>query len=274
MIAATLKEQKRTKIRFFAVYVASVVLIVIMISSLWKNNASASQPNATQPYSPTENEKLMRADALLHIQLEALDNRYSSALLDGKKGMAAERSNLLTAEGDFRTTLDSLEKVAGEIKDEQQRLALLLTVTNFRKSLEARSKLMNGYATLLNDTTRSAIAIQTVPVTNTEEMQELKTILVEKEQKVAELEKQRIADLAEKDRIILSLRNQVAQKTTVPVQNNTAAPADSEWRQKYARLKTSCDVIAGQNSALNKSYKAIVDDNRRLLSQLQAARKQ
>ncbi len=273
MIAATLKEQKRTKIRFFAVYVASVVLIVIIISSLWKNSASASQANATQAYSPTENEKLMRADALLHIRLEALDNRYSAALLDGKKGAAAKRSNLLSAEGDFKVTLDSLEKVAAEVKDEEQKLALLFTVTNFRKSFEARSKLMNGYATLLNNTDRPSIAFQSLPGISNEEMQELKTILVEKEEKVATLEKQRITDLAEKDRIISSLQKQVAQRPNVPVQS-TATAGDSEWKQKYTRLKASYDDIAGQNSALNKSYKAIVDDNRRLLSQLQSARKQ
>jgi hypothetical protein len=47
-------------------------------------------------------------------------------------------------------------------------------------------------------------------------MQELKAILVEKEERVAALEKKRIDDLAEKDRIISSLQAQVGQKTKVP----------------------------------------------------------
>lgn len=275
MIAATLGEQKRAKIKFFAVYIASVFLIIVIISSLWKTSEAALPVGNTQASLPPTNEKLLREDALLHRNLEALDNQYSLALAAGKSGIDAQRNNLQSAENGFKTTLDSLEKGATAVEDADQRTALVTMLAGFRKSFESRSKLMNDYTMLLADTTRSAVAIQSIPATNNEEMQELKAILVEKEEKTAALEKKRVDDLAAKDRIIASLQTQVAKKQNVPVQSNTVtSDGDGEWKQKYSKLKASFDNMAAQNNTLSKSYKSIVDDNRRLLSQLQAARKQ
>ncbi|MDB5208176.1 MAG: hypothetical protein JWR72_3251 [Flavisolibacter sp.] len=273
MIAATLKEQKKAKIRFFALYIASVVLIIVIVSSLWKDDSPAMVVSGMEATSPTKNERLLQIDALLHNKLEIVDNEYASAISAGKAGMQSRQNNLQSAESNFRTTLDSLDKEAATIKDEQQKSSLMTLVADFRKSLESRSKLMNGYTTLLNDTTNTAVGITGATGTTDAEMQELKTILVEKEEKVAALEKKRLDDLAEKDKIITSLQSQVAKKTNGPVQTPTTS-GDSEWKQKYVKLKASYDNVAGQNNTLSRSYKSIVDDNRRLLSQLQAARKQ
>ncbi|HZH67165.1 MAG TPA: hypothetical protein VEY10_19905 [Flavisolibacter sp.] len=273
MVAATLEEQKRAKIKFFAVYIASVVLIVLIISSFWKTGASASAVDTTPVGLPTENEKLVREDALLHSKLEALDTKYSLALSGGKSGMAAQQANLQGAERDFAATLDSLENGAASVQDAQQKTALINIIAGFRKSFDSRRELMNSYTKLLSDTTKTSAVVRNTSGASNEEMQELKAILVEKEERVAALEKKRIDDLAEKDRIISSLQTQVGQKTKVPVQTKSTA-SDNEWQQKYAKLKASYDNMANQNNTLNRSYKSIVDDNRRLLSQLQAARKQ
>jgi hypothetical protein len=275
MIAATLEEQKRAKIRFFAVYAASVVLIVVIVFSLWRNDSTDSAAT-TQAALPVNNGTLLQADALLHDQVKILDNAYSAALSAGKTGVPSQSSNLQSAESALKNTLDSLEKEAAGIKDAQQKAAVITMVANFRNSAETRSALMSTYTALLADTSRSIVSTVQNPASGTDtEMQELKSILVEKEEKVAALEKRRLADLAEKDKVILSLQSRVAQKSNGPAQPVTSAgDSDREWRQKYAKLKTSYDNIAGQNNALTKSYKTIVDDNRRLLSQLQAARKQ
>lgn len=271
MIAATLQEQKKSKIRFFAVYMASVALLLIIISSLWKNDASGPATNNIIASSPPESDNLLQADALLHTKLQALDSRYSVAIAAGKTGMQAERNNLQAAETDFKTTLDSLEKEAPAAKDEQQRNGLTLIVAGFRQSLQTRSSLINSYTALLNDTSRSVVNVQSPSATTDGDMRELKSILVEKEEKLATLEKQRVAGLQEKDKIIASLQSRVNNKTNIPAPVQTITTAgDSEWKQKYIKLKASFDNTANQN----KSYKALVDDNRRLLSQLQAARKQ
>ncbi|MDQ6609396.1 MAG: hypothetical protein M3Y85_06215, partial [Bacteroidota bacterium] len=61
MIAATSAELKRAKIKFFAVYAASVLLIVIILASLWKGRSSMNEASAT-PTSVSDGDKFVEAD--------------------------------------------------------------------------------------------------------------------------------------------------------------------------------------------------------------------
>lgn len=272
MIAATLAEQKRAKLKFFAAYIASVLLILVIIASFLQRNPPLSE-SATAVADP-DAKRLMETDALLHNRMAQVDKAYADSF--SGNNLSGDALKSLQAAGiSFSSTLDSLSKEAALLKDENRKGEMNHLLENFKRSFETRNALMNGYTALLNDTIRNnsgGTLLTNMPATNDAALQELKNVLVQKEEKIAALEKQRLTELAEKDKTIASLQNQVSQRANMSVQTNTGG--DSEWKQKYAKLKASYDNLAGQNNSLNKSYKAIVDDNRRLLSQLQSARKQ
>ena len=88
----------------------------------------------------------------------------------------------------------------------------------------------------------------------------------------------RVAD--EKDKVIASLQTQLKEKEAA-LQSANAAPAvvtsnstgDGEWKQKYAALKSSYEKVSANEKALKSAYKTVVDDNKRLLTQLQSIKK-
>jgi len=271
MIAATLKEKKAAKIKFFATYIASIILIIMIFAALWKNEPEVIKIYST-PSTVADNGKIAQADAFLHTKQQQLDDIYTAA---AKAGVGEDmRKNLLSAENTFETSLDSLERVALSLKDEQQKDDLNVLVSRFRSSLQSRSSFMNTYVAINTDSGRfgsSDKAMQNTIAENNATIEELKGILMDKEQKIAAFEKQKQTDLSAKDKIISSLQAQLAQKPTVPVQNTTAAN-DGEWKQKHSKLKATYDNLVNQNIALNKSFKILVEDNRRLLSRLQGAK--
>ena len=81
--------------------------------------------------------------------------------------------------------------------------------------------------------------------------------------------------LVDKEQRIADLENQLKQKNAA-LQNGgqvTSNDASNEWKQKYASLKSSYDKLAASEKALRSAYKTVADDNKRLLGQLQSAKK-
>ncbi len=273
MIAATINEQKKAKMKFFAAYIFSVILIIIVFASVWRNTSAASADMRDTP-SLFREPGVVQQDVMLHTKLQELDNLYLAAFNGDTKEIDLALGKITPVENSFHLTLDSLEKLVPLVKDQQQKNETELVVSSFRKAFLSRTVIRESYVELLNDTARTARKTVMVPASAaTNEIDNLKTMLVEKEEKLAALEKQLQAGLAEKDRVITSLQTQSSQKPVTTTPTNSSS-VDGEWRAKHAKLKAGYDDLVIQNNTLSKSYKAIVDDNRRLLSQLQAARKQ
>jgi hypothetical protein len=263
MISATLTEQTKAKLKFFAGYIVSVSLIMIILASLWQGD-TASFGNGY--VSSAEAVKLMETDAFLHQKMEELDNLYTSSLavVDNQN---SGNLNIASAETAFRTTLDSIEKETALSGRKHPKEEMNLLVANFRKIILNRSVLLNSSAQLLNDTYLSTNNIASDSfTTGNDAMQELKTVLEGKEEKLASLKKKSQTDLVEKDKIIASLQKQLSKRV--------GSTLDGEWKQKYAKLKTFYDNLRTENNALNKAFKTVVDDDRRLRNQLQSTRKQ
>lgn len=141
------------------------------------------------------------------------------------------------------------------------------------------------------DATIATLQAQTAarPADNAE-AEALKKQLREKEAVIATLQTQAAAKpasgngdaqlrtaVAEKDRLIASLQTQLKQKDAA-LQAASSAPRSTptsggEWQQKYNALKSSFDKVSASEKSLKTSYQTLADDNRRLLSQLQSARK-
>ncbi len=274
MIAATSAELKRAKIKFFAVYAASVLLIVIILASLWKGRSSMNEASAT-PTSVSDGDKFVAADALLHTGMEQLDNRYTTLLTGNRQMLEENLKSIQEAEVSFKTTLDSMEKGTGSLRDEQQKREMDRVVVSFKKAFQSKAAIMKSYVELLKDPSHpSTLVLQNNP--NDPALQELKGILVEKEQKISALELQRQNELSEKDKTIAALQSQLKQfqdgKAVVSAVPQNSSGDQTEWKQKYAKIKAGYDNLVSQNNALNNANKTITDDNRRLLTQLQSIR--
>jgi hypothetical protein len=267
MIAATPGEQKKLKFTFFAVYIISVVLIIVILASVWKTDATASRPVPIIHSSGV----VTSADKRLHAKMESLDQLYSRAFASNQTGVL-DTINLSLAKKDFKNTLDSLDVVGASISDTVEKNELTSLLSYFRKEADARITVANNYLALLSDSTGSVTAT-TNRAANEAALEELKAILIEKEQRIAALEKNSSVTPDEKDKQIAALQRQVNQLKAAPVQTVTVS-GDGEWKQKYNALKSAHDKAVAQNNTLNNSYQSLVDDNRRLLAQLQAARKE
>lgn len=85
------------------------------------------------------------------------------------------------------------------------------------------------------------------------------------------------AGLASLQNQVTTLQNQLKQKDAALQAALASKPAvvsgGAEWQQKYQSLKTSFDKVAASEKSLRGAYQTLADDNRRLLSQLQSARK-
>lgn len=263
MIAATVQEQKRARFRFFALYFMSVVLIVLIIAALWKADP---QPEPSVAVMPATVEAPSEDYATLQTKLFEMDGLYSG-LAQSKDGGAAIQKSMQSAEAGFNASLDSLQKLADDQADPGQRAKMAGLIAGFRKSLQSRMGLVNDYVAAQAANAQSPKSTIADPA----EVNELKSMLVQKEQDLASLAEKARLDVETKDKQIATLQAQKKGTTTVVTQT---VSNDGEWKQKYTKLKASNDNLVSQNASLNKSYQAVVDDNRRLLSQVKSSRKE
>ncbi len=280
MIAATLAEQKKAKLKFFAAYVVSIVLVMIIFASLWRDHSSAALTSDVPAATPSH-EKFVQVYTALEARLQELDN-LTISLVSSKEKSGPKVQAVQAAQASVKNSLDSLSKDAATVSDEEERQELINLVAGFRKTADNNAGLLTGYLSVLNDTSRVVVrtntVVQNVPVKDDAAMQELKAMLVEKEQRITGLEQQRQNEVAEKNKTITSLQGQLKQaqngRQTIVNVPQTVTGGDPELKQKVATLKSTNDKLSAQNATLNNAYKALVEDNRRLLTQIQSMRKQ
>lgn len=287
---------KKAKLRFFALYLFGLLLVFVVVSSFWQKKGVENQ----QTGAASERESyFVQVDTMLHSKLEQLDEMYSAYVKDLRSGGDGATTTFLSAKNNFALSLDSIDQQASFLSDGVKKEAMNTVAAKFRKTFEARYNLISELAGLPKQLIDSNISASAETAAMSQEMEELKKILVDKEQKIVELESkvqtnatanktnpgtesQRLNEILEKDKIIASLQTQIKQKdaalqkaatvtTSKPVVTNNAA--DGEWKQKYSSLKAAYDKASANEKSLKNAYKTVADDNRRLLGQLQSMRK-
>lgn len=243
-MANNLSQQKTAKIKFFAVYIVSVALIIIILAAFRKTEQLPPAAAAENEVGTTDNQ-LAQADALLHSRMSELDKLRLSAIQNPVKG-GGDESAIQSAETNFILLLDSLEKQKTGLADEQQE-ALSSLLANFKNELQVKNLLHDSYGQVLKRQSAQPVS------TDNGEAERLRS------------------SLEEKEKTINLLQQQLARKpATVP----QPTEEDRETKKKLASLKTAFDRLQEQNKNMERSYKVVVEDNRRLLTQLQSARKQ
>lgn len=223
------------KVRFFAIYSLSVLLLFFFVSSFLlpvKKGGAPIQQAGTKSASTIE---------LLHLRMAPLQ----TATLSFYNGATPEtKARVDVQAAAFQALLDSLRTDAATVSDKIEQKKLEDVLQLFNQTVNKEQALLQAFAAAHATTNVAA----TSPATN-DELEELKTILIQKEEKIAALEKQKTPEQA-------------------PLKNDDSG----EWKEKYNRLKLAAEKSATQLDAMKASYKEVVEDNRRLIGQLQAAR--
>lgn len=264
--------------RFFALYTLSILLVLVLFASFARSNV-AGIPNSP-PASLASNVRTT-IDETLHRQMEKLEEvraRYA-----GKDTTRAAMDAVQMEKASFFGVIDSIRKATASLASAGEKQQIEALLTSFSRSAET------GVVVLQNTAAASQGAAGTAGPTK-EEMDELKEILAQKEQKIMDLEKAAQgtqgtgAVLQEKDKTIASLLNKVTSLETTLAQRPRTVPSGpandggaAEWRDRYNKLKETNDQLRSTNqkyesqaNALKTSYKEVIDDNKRLASQIQA----
>jgi len=260
MMTVTHGEQKKAKLRFLLLYGISLVLIFIVVTAFWKKGAGTVQQTTIQ--STEQDGYFMQHDTILHARMNNLDRVYSAYLKSNRAEGSKEATELLSAKYNFRASLDSLEKQADSLGQGTKKQMLDLAVAEFRRSFDAREKLVSDLVALPKDSRDidlSTLSNEDNSSAENSEIEQLKYLLTDKEQQIALLEKQALE---------LRQNNASVQNPSVAASSN-----DTEWRQKYSALKVAFDKKVANEKSLQNAYKTVADDNRRLLQQLQEMKK-
>lgn len=229
------------KLRFFAVYLLSVGFIVVIIGLL--TGMGNPKDGIEAPAVTTTEDGLWEANKYLHNRVAELNALYATSLQDPERRYR-NGAELQKAETAFAASLDSLQNgIAG--KDDAQKPAWEEMVSAFRREVESRKAVLQAYTNQPQPTTSSA------PVN---------------QQQLTDLQ----AQVQQRDAAIAELNKQLATRPTVATNNQRD---DSELARTVSGLRASLDKAKAENAALNRSYKAVVDDHKRVLAQLQSARK-
>lgn len=245
-------ERAKAKLLFFALYAASIGIILFLFVTFFYTGASAS----TGADVAAGNSLRTTADALLHQKLESLQQAYTS------EKQTVDTELLERKRAEFINTIDSIRKSTAALGDAGQQTEIEGLLQAFARHEAAQYQVAKNQKPVITDSTSAVAALQ-------EELNELKTILVQKEEQLLATEKQSRTALAEKEQQITSLRKNGSFQPLQIGKNDADAAA---WKAKYNTLKASHDKTAGQITDLRASYKEVVDDNRRLIAQLQQIR--
>lgn len=258
----------RAKRSFVILYLASLVLIFVVVSAFWKTPSAA--PAQTTVEKNDDASHFMQIDTMLHAKMEAMDTSIARYF---KTRSSEELTKVQRQVYFLQSAIDSIDKQALILLEGSRRQHMQMAVANFKKLMGERNRVLYGGETL---------PVQTVSATGTAntnssgaETEKLKQLLAQKEERVQALEQLNNANGQDKDKLILSLQSQLKQKDAALQQRanvSQQAGTDNEWRQKYASLKTLFDNTAASEKALKAAYKTVAEDNRRLLNQLQTLR--
>ena len=252
-----------------ALYGISLLLIFIVVSAFWQKTSSATpdvlQAAETETY-------FIQFDTLLHARLDELDNMYT-LFLKNSANNSAEVNAFLNAKNSMTNTLDSIAQQATILASGSKKAAMEMVVNRYRNSLEIRDRLTTQLGYMPRNRPLPKLPENNIDssASNTD-TERLRNMVAGRDQEITRLEQKAQADLKEKNDLIVSLQNQLKQRSPGVVSNNPSAN-DSEWRQKYSSLKASYDKVAESEKALKGAYKIVAEDNRRLLAQLQSMKK-
>lgn len=270
-------KQGNTKLRFVLLYILSLLLIAVVMSAFWQKMTEKKPAEATSPTAETDT-IFIQFDTVLHTKAEQLDDLFNAYVKGRQGGAMPDSTELTAARSSMHNALDNIEQAASSSDEGPKKTALTLVAAKFRKELADKETLLNAI-TALNTKPDSA------GTNRSGEVERLNRLLQEKEQTIAALQKapqttgnnasaELQKTIADKDKTIASLQNEVRQKEAA-LQNASSSgkPAGGDWQQKYQSLKASFDKVSASEKTLKTAYQTLADDNRRLLSQLQSARK-
>jgi hypothetical protein len=256
MIKPNFSNRRLAKVKFFIVYTISVLLIVIVLSSFFKSGNAA----VTSVPQENDNSRMAAVNEVLHGRLHSLQAATVFYLENGRppEGLAAvERERLV-----FQSAIDSIRKGMTDISNTREKAAVLGLLSSFTTSADNQSRLARSPALPAGGSQAA------VDPNSGAEVAGLKQMLADKQSQITALEKQIQEAVQEKNDALASMQNRpVAQPD-----NAASDDAAAEWKEKYNRLKSSADKSSSQLEALKSSYQQVVEDNRRLITQLQAAR--
>ena len=257
MITPVYSNRKIAKIRFFAAYAVSVLLFVVLFSSFLAPDNDASEKKIAAAIQTTDRHAAICQ--LLHKRMEKLDHISAEV---AKNKSAVYMSLLQQEEAAFYTGVDSIRKTVASLSDENKEREYTTLLESFSRAAERQVGLVKGIL-LSGETTGSSRAN--------------KDQLLQKDQRIQELESENRLLMSEKELAVSALQNRPAAPAPAPQRANDAGA--SLWKERYESLKTTVDKLkennerySAQTEELKKSYRDVVEDNRRLLAQLQAAR--
>lgn len=254
MITPVYSNRKKAKARFFVAYAISVLLLLVLASSFLKPTA-----RIVEKFEPFVNGKEDHHSTIyraLHQRMDHLDKICVA--------VAADRTTenlqlLLTEENAFYASIDSVRKKIVSFPNPQKEKELTALLEAFTRAAENQTSLARGIEPAANAGKSASIAMSNQ--------------LLAKEQRIVELESQNKTLQQEADAAKAALQDAPAAAQQTPVTNGTV------WKDRYESIKLAHDGLKDKNGKyekqvdeLKKSYKDVVDDNRRLLAQLQAAR--
>jgi len=246
MIAQTVSNPGTTKLKFFLTYAFSVVLVAVIVLSIFRGEENASTPANSTPVVNNDDAFFFEANTALQNKMQVLSKAYLDNVAHVQTG--EKPAAVQTAENDMRKALDEVKsKNAGQENTALQGKTENL-ISFFESEMNRQGQL---YAHLLQKEQASSNA---ATVQNNAELQQLKDQLSQKEKEIASLQ----ANLREKPKVI----------------ERPASDDSKQWKDRAVGLKAANDKLSKQIATITASYQIIVEDNRRLLSRLQASKKQ
>lgn len=257
MIIPVYSNRKKAKARFFAAYAVSVLLLLVLFSSFLKPTARIVEK--LEPFVDGKADHHSAIYQTLHQRMDKLDQVCVNVAGNRSK----QNLDLLFAEESaFYASIDSIRKTLVTFSTPQKEKELIALLEAFTQAAGKQTSLARGV-------TPSGEAGISPAGMNQQ--------LLEKEQRIAELESQNRLLQQEVAAAKESLENSPA--VSVPASQQPTVNNGTEWKQRYETMKVAHDRLketnnkyATQVNDLKKSYKDVVDDNRRLLAQLQSAR--
>jgi chromosome segregation ATPase len=266
MATPKLANRKMAKLKFFAVYALSVLLIVIVLSSFLKINTAGVERRSGSASPLADHRKDM--DDLLHRQMDKLQN---ACVAYAQSNTSKEATDALWQEEEgFSTLVDSIRKTLSSLPEATQRTEAETLLDAFNREAKKQISLVKSLPVVSHDS--SAVSDSGAVA----QLNELKGILVQKEQTIQDLKTQNQVALQDKDKTIAALQDKLNSQSSAPTKGESGG---GEWKDKYEKLKAVTDKLRENNdkygaqiSELKSSYKAVVDDNKRLVGQLQSLR--
>lgn len=153
-----LEEERKLKIKFAIIFIASIVLLLLVFAALWIYNPPSSRVTYTEMSTEdAENIVLLNEDQLLHeglMKLDELDINYSKLLTESADSASLDSLNNLinTSKTDFNNLIDRLYsqkiKFKNPVNSEKSDniIRAFISALNYRKSNDSLRMASPGLA--------------------------------------------------------------------------------------------------------------------------------